>query len=99
MKKYGPQTATDPYNSDAGNGVSSATGQDITGNNPLDTGVANTSAIQQGWLQHFVSTYGSATTSTGIKYYILDNEPSLWYQTQRDVHPNPAPPDGGQLSA
>jgi hypothetical protein len=90
VKKYGPQTATDPYNSDAGNGVSSATGQDITGNNPLDTGVANTSAIQQGWLQHFVSTYGSATTSTGIKYYILDNEPSLWYQTQRDVHPNPA---------
>jgi hypothetical protein len=90
VKKYGPQTATDPYNSDAGNGVSSATGEHITGNNPLDTGVANTTAIQQGWLQHFVSTYGPATTSTGIKYYILDNEPSLWYQTQRDVHPNPS---------
>jgi hypothetical protein len=90
VMKYGPQTATDPYNSDAGNGVSSATGQDITGNNPLDTGVQNTTAIQQGWLQHFVCTYGLATTSTGIKYYILDNEPSLWYQTQRDVNPNPA---------
>ena len=34
VKKYGAQTATDPYNSDAGNGVSSATGKNITGNNP-----------------------------------------------------------------
>ncbi len=90
VKKYGAQTATDPYNSDAGNGVSSATGKDITGNNPLDTGVANTTAIQQAWLEHFVSTFGSASTTTGIKYYILDNEPSLWYSTHRDVHPNPA---------
>jgi hypothetical protein len=90
VMKYGPQTATDPYNSDAGNGVSLSTGQDITGNNPLDTGVPNSTAIQQGWLQNFVSTYGLSTTPTGIKYYILDNEPSLWYQTQRDVHPIPA---------
>jgi hypothetical protein len=90
VKKYGPQQATDPYNSDAGNGVSSATGKNITGNNPLDTGVSNTTAIQQAWLQHFVSTYGLATSSTGIKYYVLDNEPSLWYQTHRDVHPNPS---------
>src|SRR5579863_8389014 len=60
VKKYGAQQATDPYNSDAGNGVSSSTGKDITGNNPLDTGVANSTTIQEGWLQHFVATYGSA---------------------------------------
>jgi len=90
VKKYGAQTATDPYNSDAGNGVSSATGKNITGNNPTDTGVANSAMIQQSWIQHFVSKFGSASTSTGIKYYILDNEPSLWYSTHRDVHPNPA---------
>jgi hypothetical protein len=90
VKKYGPQQATDPYNSDAGNGVSSVTGKNITGNNPLDTGLANSTAIQQEWVQHFVSTFGAATTSTGIKYYILDNEPSLWYSTHRDVHPNPS---------
>ena len=47
VKKYGAQTATDPYNSDAGNGVSSATGANITGNNPLDTGVSNAASIQQ----------------------------------------------------
>lgn len=90
VKKYGAQTATDPYNSDAGNGVSSATGKNITGNNPSDTGVDNSTSIQQGWIQHFISEYGNASTATGIKYYILDNEPSLWYSTHRDVHPTPA---------
>jgi hypothetical protein len=90
VKKYGAQQATDPWNSDAGNGISSATGKNITGNNPLDTGVANSTTIQQGWLQHFVSTFGAATTSTGIKYFVLDNEPSLWSSTHRDVHPAPS---------
>src|SRR5580698_4862299 len=48
VKKYGAQQSTDPYNSDAGNGVSSSTGQNITGNNPFDTGVTNSATIQQG---------------------------------------------------
>jgi hypothetical protein len=90
VKKYGAQTATDPWNSDAGNGVSAATGKNITGNDPLDTGVANSASIQQSWTQHFVNTFGPSTSATGVKYYILDNEPSLWYSTHRDVHPTPA---------
>ncbi len=90
VTKYGAQTATDPWNSDAGNGVSQATGRNITGNNPLDTGVLNSAAIQQAWVQHFVNGFGPASSPTGVKYYILDNEPSLWYSTHRDVHPNPA---------
>jgi len=90
VKKYGAQTATDPWNSDAGNGVSAATGKNITGNSPSDTGVSNSTAIQQAWAQHFVNTFGQATSPSGIKYYLLDNEPSLWNSTHRDVHPNPA---------
>lgn len=89
VKKYGAQQATDPWNPDAGNGVSAATGKNVTGNDPQDTGVANSTAIQQGWVTHFVSTLGNASTPGGIKYYILDNEPSLWNSTQRDVHPAP----------
>jgi hypothetical protein len=89
VAKYGAQAKTDPWNSDAGNGVSAATGKNITGNNPLDSGVANTPAIEQAWVQHFVSKYGPATSATGIKYYILDNEVSLWFSTHRDVHPQP----------
>src|SRR5215471_16095025 len=90
VKKYGAQTATDPWNSDAGNGVSSGTGKNITGNNPLDTGVANNASIQQAWVQHFVNTFGNSTSANGVRYYILDNEPSLWHSTHRDVHPSPA---------
>ena len=90
VRKYGAQTGTDPWNSDAGNGVSSATGQNITGNNPLDTGVANSTAIQQSWVQHFISTFGLSSSANGVKYYILDNEPSLWHSTHRDVHPSPS---------
>jgi hypothetical protein len=90
VKKYGAQTATDPWNSDAGNGVSSTTGKNITGNNPLDTGVANSTSIQQQWVQHFVNTFGSSTSTNGVRYYILDNEPSLWHSTHRDVHPSPS---------
>jgi fibronectin type 3 domain-containing protein len=90
VKKYGAQTGTDPWNSDAGNGVSAATGKNITGNNPLDTGVANSTAIQQAWVQHFVNTFGASTSANGVRYYILDNEPSLWHSTHRDVHPSPS---------
>jgi len=90
VNKYGAQTATDPWNANAGNGVSAATGKNITGNNPLDTGVANSASIQQSWVQHFVTTLGPSTSAAGVKYYILDNEPSLWNSTHRDVHPNPA---------
>jgi len=90
VKKYGPQTATDPWNADAGNGVSTATGKNITGNDPRDTGVPNSPSIQQAWVQHLVATFGAASTVTGVKYYLLDNEPSLWHSTHRDVQPNPA---------
>ena len=87
VKKYGPQQATDSWNSDAGNGLTSSARKKITGNDPLDTGVANSPAIQRAWVQHFVATYGPANTATGIKYYMLDNEPSLWHEAHRDVHP------------
>jgi hypothetical protein len=90
VRKYGAQTASDYWNPDAGNGVSAATGLNITGNNPLDTGVVNSTAIQQAWVQHFVSTFGRSSDARGVKYYILDNEPSIWHSTHRDVHPGPA---------
>jgi hypothetical protein len=88
VKKYGAQQKVDPYNSDAGNGVSLATGKNII-NDPLDNGVPNSPAIQKAWVQHLVDTFGPATAATGIKYYVLDNEPSIWNFTHRDVHPSP----------
>jgi hypothetical protein len=87
IAKYGPQTGWDRYNPDAGNGISTAPGNPyITGNNPADASVANSPSIQQAWVQHLVSTWGLASAG-GLKYYLMDNEPSIWFGTHRDVHP------------
>jgi hypothetical protein len=85
VAKYGPQTATDPYWLDAGNGVSTS-GQYITGNNPNDANVPNSVAYEQGWVQHLVQQWGTAAKG-GLHYYSLDNEPSIWFATHRDVAP------------
>ena len=38
---------------------------------------------------HFVQRFGSAAAG-GLKYYILDNEHSIWHSTHRDVRPTGA---------
>jgi hypothetical protein len=84
--KYGAQQDADwSWFSDAGNGVLTS-GQNVTNNNPLDANVAADSTFQKAWVQHFVSTFGGANAG-GLKYYILDNEHSIWQGTHRDVHP------------
>jgi PKD repeat protein len=85
--KYGAQTGNDAqWYPDAGNGVLRSTGQNIAGNDPNDANVPNNTALQQGWVQHIVTQWGNAS-GAGLKYYILDNEHSIWQSTHRDVHP------------
>jgi PKD repeat protein len=91
--KYGPQTGNDSqWYPDAGNGVLKSTGADITGNDPNDANVPNSTALQQSWAQNIVSTWGPASGG-GLSYYILDNEHSIWHSTHRDVHPTGATMD------
>ena len=83
---YGAQTGNDwQWFPDAGNGVLT-NGAYVTGNNPTDANVPADGAFQQGYMQHLVSRWGTAA-SGGLQYYILDNEPSIWHSTHRDVHP------------
>ena len=92
IAKYGPQSDSDwQWFPDAGNGVR-ADGSFVTGNDPVDANVASTSAFQQSWVQHLVSRWGT-NTAGGLRYYILDNEPSLWHSTHRDVRPTGATMD------
>ncbi|MGA3082669.1 MAG: glycoside hydrolase family 44 protein, partial [Terracidiphilus sp.] len=92
VAKYGAQVgcgsldAADPYQSDAGSGCLS--GGAFVDNDPSDAYVPNSVAIEKAWVQHLVSKWGDSTTATGVKYYILDNEPSIWSGTHRDVHPS-----------
>jgi len=64
-------------------------GQPVLGNNPLDANVANSTTLQAAWISHIVQRFGPAA-SGGQPYYILDNEPSIWHSTHRDVWPTGA---------
>jgi hypothetical protein len=86
IAKYGPQTGNDgQWFPDAGNGIRPG-GAYVTGNDPRDANVPAGADFQQGWLTHIVGTWGPAGAG-GLRYYILDNEHSIWHETHRDVHP------------
>jgi hypothetical protein len=88
--KYGAQTGSDPWWPAAGNGVGTnpvtQTTWLITTNDPTDANLAVTTNFQAGWVQHLTNIWGNATDG-GLRYYIMDNEWSLWDSTHRDVHP------------
>ncbi len=86
IAKYGAQTDRDwQWFPDAGNGILTS-GQPITWNDPNDASVPADFVFQQGWVQHLTGKWGTAGNG-GVRYYILDNEPSIWHSTHRDIHP------------
>jgi len=92
INKYGAQTGNDwQWFPDAGNGILTS-GQFVSGNNPNDANVVSDSTFQQAWAQHLVTRWGS-NANGGLRYYILDNEPSIWHSTHRDVYPTGATMD------
>ena len=86
VAKYGLQTSTDPYLPDAGNGKTSPSGAPITTNDPTDANFPTNSVFQQGYVQHLMNQWG-ASTNGGVRFYIMDNEESIWFSTHQDVHP------------
>jgi hypothetical protein len=86
ITKYGPQTADDPYFTDAGNGVSVTNDTLITWNDKTDAYISVTTNFQVGYVQHLINTWG-VSTNGGVGYYIMDNEHSLWFSTHQDIHP------------
>lgn len=89
VKKYGPQNAAEPGHPDVGNGVL-ASGGLVTGNDWRDTSVeAGPDFIADG-VRLVVRQAGRAgDAKPGVRYWVLDNEPMLWHDTHRDVHPKP----------
>jgi hypothetical protein len=90
---YGAQQSTNPYvhpNGDnCGNSIAS-NGTQLADNDVFANHIDNTVALEQGWVQHLISTFGTAANG-GVPYYQLDNEPGGWSNTHRDVEP--AQPD------
>src|SRR5580700_8861033 len=87
---YGAQQSTNPYvhpnGNNCGNSITTG-GVQLVDNNIYANHIDNTVALQQGWLQHLLSTFGTAANG-GVPYYQLDNEPDGWSNTHRDVEPS-----------
>jgi len=90
---YGAQQSVDPYlkvnGGDCGNSLTTG-GTQLADTNILANHIGNTTALQQQWVAHLVSTFGTAAKG-GVKFYQLDNEPGGWSNTHRDVMPTEPP--------
>jgi hypothetical protein len=101
---YPGQESVDTYR-ECGNGKLAATGNNITGNSPTLTSIAEpppappaasaaTTAWAEatwagGWTEYLVNKFGAGNSGTGVAIYDLDNEPSWWDAEDFDVHPLP----------
>jgi hypothetical protein len=85
VKKYGPQKAAEQWHPDAGNGLR-PDGSPVAGNDPRDTSVE----APPGFIAEGVAPLAGLQGVGGRRViYALDNEPTLWHSTHRDVHPVP----------
>ncbi|HEX3851029.1 MAG TPA: glycoside hydrolase family 44 protein, partial [Polyangiaceae bacterium] len=84
---YGAQRGHDPYRPDLGDGVRPS-GEAIAPKSPLTTSVEAPPDTMQKWVEAIHDQDKRANTHS-VGLYILDNEPSLWNSTHRDVHPEP----------
>lgn len=93
---FGAQQSVNPYEkpiidgvqTQAGNGMTTAGAQlKLTTAQILRTHVPNSPSMAASWIKHLVSKFGAARKG-GVAIYQLDNEPTGWSNTHRDIHPN-----------
>ncbi len=88
---YPNQQSYNPYvhpNGDnCGNGIDTGS-HNITDTDPLANNIQVDAAWMKGWIDHNLAKYGTAARG-GVQIYQMDNEPSGWGNTHRDVHPGP----------
>jgi hypothetical protein len=82
---FGAQQATAPENADIGNGVR-PDGTPVTPGGPERTSTALAPESVERWVRSIVARQASDGRRR-VQMYILDNEPTLWSETHRDVHP------------
>ena len=88
VAKYGPQQDADPDHPDFGNGLH-ANGSPVVNNDPNDANVASDPNFQGNWISHMIGKFNTAANG-GVRYYMLDNEPGIWHEDHRDIHPTGA---------
>lgn len=86
IAKYGPQQDRDVHGlADAGNGIAQD-GTPIAGNDPNDASVPHDPQSETARIAELVRKFGAAGAGNE-RYYLMDNEPSLWQLIHRDIHP------------
>lgn len=85
VEMFGPQEQVDSERG-AGNGVSRS-GKQLEAGNPTRTSVVAPPEFIARWIEAIKKL--EAQRGQVVHQYILDNEPGLWHDTHRDVHPKP----------
>ncbi|WP_024904671.1 glycoside hydrolase family 44 protein [Robbsia andropogonis] len=89
IAKYGAQVSNDVDGfPDAGNGILIG-GTQITGNDPDDATMTDSTANEQARVAALVQQFGTGSAG-GVRYYAMDNEPSVWQLIHFDVQPTGA---------
>jgi hypothetical protein len=89
IARYGAQPNHDVDGlTDAGNGIAPG-GKPIAGNDADDALVPDDPENEQARVADLVARFGEARAG-GVRYYAMDNEPSLWQLIHRDIHPTGA---------
>jgi hypothetical protein len=85
--KFPPQQSYDQFRQDAGNGKA-ANGSLLTPGPATETSIAAPPELIGRWVKN-MRQLDEKRGARGVSMYILDNEPTLWDVTHRDVHPDP----------
>ncbi len=86
VREFGAQQQTSPERPEAGNGVK-ADGSKLRGGSPARTSVPAPPDFVRRWVEAIRK--HEAKVGQTVDMFILDNEPALWNDTHRDVHPEP----------
>lgn len=82
VSRYGKQRSNEPLNNDVGDGVGFL--GDIISGDPRLTSVKVDENFVGDWVREM-----SEVKNFRDVIYFMDNEPMLWHDTHRDIHPNP----------
>jgi hypothetical protein len=84
VSEHPSQQQIEPYKKVAGNGRL-VSGNPIPSGPPSRTSVPAPPAFVEEWVKEIQAAPGGDT----MLFYFLDNEPAVWHNTHRDVHPEP----------
>jgi hypothetical protein len=85
VTRFGPQQSVNPNNGDMGNGKDKR-GKKIKAGAATTTSVSSTAKDVGAWVEE-IRALDAKSGGRAVRTWLLGNEPMLWNDTHRDVHP------------